>query len=799
VDRFALDFRYALRALLRTPLLFGAAVLTLAVGSGLATGVLAVAYGVLLRPLPYPHPERLVAMTVHSAADENRTVGIALSEFEDWREQFRAFEHVSAHSVAEFTVRGRSDARSVPAAMVTDGFFETLGMRAAEGDTSAIAPGAAVAAISRRLANQLGRDDPWRQQGLTIGGAAFRVGAVIPPTFTVPSDEVDVWIRADEVSAVTLFGYRDQRRFQLIGRLSSGVTLEQAREDARRVAREIDQRQEPRQKRDVTVRLLHERSREEAKRTVLPFVAGAALVLFIACANVSGLLVGRAVARDREFAVRRALGGTVGQILRSCLAESLSVALAGWALGLFIAALVVTAFEKLAAGSVHNLAAVRLDLPVVLGSFFLAIVVAVASGGAPALRAARSEPGNALKHATERVGRGSSAMRSALVVGQIAMTVVLLVAAGLLMRTVQRVAAAERGFNTANSVAMRLPLAQAVRFEVHERAPFLHDLLAQVRALPGVVAAGVGSDLPPNTTQLELTIRIVTDDREEMFALSPAAVTPGYLEALGVTLQKGRLFEERDRVAAPPPIVISEAAARMMFQNRDAVGREWPANLPGPPGKRVKPIVIGVVRDIRHKGLDQAPPAMLYALWEFLAPSNAHLVVRTAGAPASVAPALRRIVHDLDPSLPIFPVETLDEVVSQSIADRTLRLQLAGTFAALALALASVALWGAMAQNVLDRRRELAVRLALGSTGGGAVRLMVRGGAILILLGIVLGEGASAVAARMLQHLLHGVAPFDPLTFTGGAAIAAAISMLACYLPARRAARISPAELLRDA
>ena len=798
MDSLIRDFRYAVRALARTPVLFVAAVLTLAAGTGLATGVLAVAYGILLRPLPYADPDRLVAITVHQLGDEARTVGLRLDEFDGWRSRLRAFERVGAYSTAELTVRGAGDARSVRTAMVTDGFFETLGMSAVEGSTQALARGAASAAISARLADQLESDGPGREDGLTIGTSNFRVGAVMPRGFTFPSDEIDLWVRADEVPEIVLFGFRDQRRFQMTGRLAPGVTIEQAREDVRRVAREIDATQTPGRQRDAMVRGLHERTRQDARATVVPFVAGSALVLLIACANVSGLLVGRAVVRQREFAVRRALGGSMGQILRASLIESFTIAVCGWAVGLGLAHLIVRVFGSLAAGTLPNLQSVRIDPPVLLVSLTLAAIVAVMSGGAPALRAAAADPNAALKNAPDRIGRGSTAVRGALVAGQIALTVVLLVTAGLLMRTVGRIVSAERGFETDNGLAMRLRLTQNVRFEVNERAPFINRLLSDVRALPGVVAAGVGSDLPPNGTQLQMTLRIVKENNEDTYALSAAAVTPGYLEALGVSVISGRLFQERDRVASPPPVVISQAAARMLFDDRDPVGREWPAVLPGPAGTRVNPQVIGVVRDIKHGGLDNTAPAVVYVPWERLAPSNAHVVVRTTGRPDSVGPALRRIVQQLDPSLPLFMPRTMGEVVAESIADRRLRLQLAAAFAGLALALAVVALWGAMAQNVIDRRRELAVRLALGATTGAAVRLMLRGGLILIAAGVAIGVVAGAISARLLRHLLHGISPADPMTFAGGAAVATIISLMACYIPARRAAAVSPSELLRE-
>jgi predicted permease len=375
---------------------------------------------------------------------------------------------------------------------------------------------------------------------------------------------------------------------------------------------------------------------------------------------------------------------------------------------------------------------------------------------------------------------------------------VLLVSAGLLMRTVLRVVSEERGFDADHAMAMRLMLTQTVRFDATERAPFVNRLVTEVRALPGVVAAGVGSDLPPNSTQLLMTVRVVREDNETTFPLSFGAATPGYLEALGARLLKGRLFEERDRLQSPPVAVVSEGAARAIWGDREPIGREWPVGFPARDGRRERPTVIGVIRDIKYGGLDRAAGPAMFAMWERLAPGNAHLVVRTSSRPEDVASAVRRIVQDIDPTLPLFPPKTLDEVVSESIAERRLRVKLAAGFAALALALAAVALWGAVAQSVLDRRHELAVRMALGATTTGAVRLMLRTGVLLIAIGLVLGGAAGAAAARALRHLLHGVSPADPVTFAAGVAIATLVSLAACYVPARRAASISPAELLRQ-
>lgn len=797
------DVRFAIRALMRAPLLFVTAILTLAAGTGLATGMFAVAYGVLLRPLPFPDPQRVVTVPVFRRGADARG-GVRMEEVAEWQQRTRAFDKLAAYTTAEFTLRGVGDARSVRGTMVTAGFFDVLGMPAAEGSTRPIAEGEGAAVLSAHLVDQIGRLGAWRDRGATIGATDFAAAAVMPKTFAFPDVRTDLWVRAEAMPRITLFGGADQRRFTLIGRLAPGVTIEQARDDVRRVVKEIDELAPAasKQERDAAVFVVQERERDAARPSVLPFLGGAVLVLLIACANVSGLLVGRAVSRQREFAVRRALGGGAAHVLRASLAESFAVSLAGWGLGLWIAWLVMRLFESRAGAAIPNLEGVRLDLPVVAASLLLAVLVAVVSGGAPALRAVRSHPHSVLKQTSERIGRGGRAFRGALVVSQIALTVVLLVAAGLLMRTVARIIAAERGFEAQHAAAMRLMLTQTVRFNADERAPFISRLVEQARALPGVVAAGIGSDLPPNANQLAMTIRLVEDRRgtDETHTFGWAAATPGYLEAIGATLVSGRLFDERDRGATPPSLVITESSARALLRDRDPIGRDWPAPLPSAGGKRIRPRVIGVVRDVKYGGLDRSSPALtLFVPWENLAPGNAHLVVRTSGPAQSIGPSLRRIVQDLDPTLPLFPPQTLDEVVSTSMAARRLRLQLAAAFAALALALAAVALWGAVAQSVLDRRHELAVRLALGATRENAVRLMLRGGLVLIALGVVFGGAASAAAAKGLGHFLHGVSPFDPLTFAAGLSVAVIVSLVACYVPARRAAAISPSELLRQA
>lgn len=785
-----------MKRLLRAPLLFVTGALTLAIGVGLSTGVFAVVYGVLLRPLPYPDPDRLVIIERRWAINPGDDTGVPLAEVDEWRRRTRAFERIAGHSSADVALRGAGLPRSARAAMVTSDFFEVLGVAAAEGTTRGITQGSRAAALSHRLVRQVGDAAAWHTSGLTVGAGPFSPAAVMPADFRFPSHAIDVWVNASDANPVGFFSMSDQRRFRLVARLRPGITLHQASGDVARVARELNEGQPEGRHRTASVRPLDAHVRGDARASVLPFAAGAVLVLLIACANVSGLLVGRAAARRREFAVRRALGSGALALLRVSAGETLAIGLCGWVLGVGIAYLVVRAFLVLGDDAIPNLAGSRMDVLAVAMSMLLGVLVTVVTGVAPATRALRTDAGVVLNETSDRLTRGSGAARGALVVAQIAFTVILLVAAGLLMRTVLRILESERGFEVRHALAMRLMLTDTVRYNVADRGPWVDRLVSDARAIPGVAAAGVGSDLPPRGNQIQMTVRIVSDRGDETFALRFAAVTPGYLEAIGATLLKGRLLEDRDRTAAQPAVVITDAAARRMFPSEEPVGKDWPANIPG--SGQVKPKVVGVVRDVKFGGLDRTADPGLFTTWERMAPSESYLVVRTHGDPRAVLADVRGLVPRLEAALPVYPVQLLEDVVAGSMADRRLRLQLAATFAALSLLMASVALWGAVAQNVLDRRRELAIRLALGSTAAGAIRFVVRSGLVLIGIGMLVGVLAAGWSARALDHLLHGVAPWDPLTFTIGPLLAGGVALLACYVPARRAASISPAELLRE-
>ncbi|MPY89748.1 MAG: FtsX-like permease family protein [Luteitalea sp.] len=530
---------------------------------------------------------------------------------------------------------------------------------------------------------------------------------------------------------------------------------------------------------------------------VVIFVIGAALVLLVACANAGSLLLARATARERDVAVRLALGAPRARVLRAFLAEGLLIALAGAALGAILAFGAVRVFTRLAATMLPRLEDVAVDLPVLLASLAIAGLVALLCGTAPALHALRTDVAPAFRQTGGSGSRRARRLTGALVVAQIAASIVLLVGASLLARTVISLLSVDLGIESRRTLATTLMLTDAIGFDGAARKPFVADLMRELRGLPGVRHAGIGSSFPPQQSMVEVAFRVGPSRREarDTGHMGLAAVTPGYFGALGIPLLAGRLLEERDAGRGEPVAVISRSASRMIFDAEDPIGRRLPSRLPG---ARTEPArVVGVVGDVKYSGLHAAAGGTIYIPWEDLPVGVVNLAVRTAGDPLVVAPAIRSVVHGLDPGQPIGTIRPLDDVIARSIADRRLHTLLAGSFAGLALVLALVGLAAALARAVTELRRELAIRTALGSSPHRTVRFMIAKGAALAATGVVAGLAAAALAARGLAGMLYGLGPRDPTTFVGAAALVAFAALLACYLPARRAARVDPAELLR--
>ena len=797
------DVRYAARSLVRQPGVTALAVGMLALGLGLNAAVLAVAYGVLWRPLPYPAVNRLV--TVAQVHPENGPgAGVALGRIDEWNRRLRTVR-VAGYNARERVVRGAGATRVREVATVSGGFFEVIGVPTVEGAVPhlAVGDGRAVvsAALARAVEDETGR--PAVGQAVTIGDGRYDVAAVMPAGFAFPSAEVDAWV-ADRPD------FRGDRG--TVGRLRDGVSLAQVRDDATRVVREdLAARSVPGVERwSAAVTPVEETLLGGVRPVLRVSVAAALLVLVVACANAATLLVGRSVARRREFAVRIALGSGLARLVRAALVEGLAMAAGGLVLGLAAAWAGLRLLAAAAGGVMPRVGAVALDPPVVLAGLVLTLLVGVACGGASVAGAVTPRRAGAVRGDAAALRGGAAAagsraagrLRAGLVAGQIALSIVLLGGAGLLVRTVDRLLAEGAGFDPRQALTARLMLADTSFIEdgAQAQTAFVDSLLERVRGLPGVRAAGVGSVLPPDDDPVSVEF-VYEDDRgaasRREIVLSFGAVTRDYFAALGARLRNGRRFDAGHDLAEVSPVMLSETAARFIHPNRDPIGRPmWYGDIDALDIARESP-VIAVVDDMKYAGLAAPRGGSIYVPWARVPTGVSHLVVRTTGDPMALAPAVRDLIRTLNPSLPAPDVRSLEDHVAGSIAERRLRALPAAGFAALALAVAMVGLFGALARAVAERRQELAVRAAVGASPGRLVRLVLRSAVAVTGAGLAAGLPAAAATGRGLSSLLYGVGPYDPATFAAVAAVVVLTALGASAIPARRAARLDPMVALR--
>jgi predicted permease len=713
---------------------------------------------------------------------------VRLEELEQWRKGLRTVSGVAGWASGEFTVEGLGAPRVLRAALLTEDFFDLLGARPATGRFPRRGePGSAV--VAANLGPAIG-------QSITIGAVALPVTGTLSTAFPIP-DRADLWLPASSIEPLQIGRTSNLRSFQLVARLAPGVSLDQAQDDARRVMREIEIARGGAGVMRVSVDPLSEVLAGQTRPVLLAFTAAAALLLLVACANVAVLLMGRGAARMRERTVRLALGATSARLVRTALLESLLIAAAGAVLGAAIAAYALSILPALVEGALPRRSFDAIGAPAVLTAALIAIVATLLSGLVPAWSAARADAALILRSqnvAGSRAGRRAS---GALVVVQIAMSVVLLIGAGLLGRTVVRLLTTDLGMDGHGTVTFQLRMNEISRFDAATRAPFLLELLRQVRAVPGVEAAGIGTNLPPITAPVAFTIRVVQDGRSETRTFDLASASPGYFEAVRARLVRGRWFETSDETVAPVA-VLSEAAMRHLAPVGDPVGRPTPFGLATPTGARVTPTVIGVIEDIRHRGVDQPASGSIYLLWSALPASTVQLAVRSARGRDDIAPVILQILRELDPSMPLPEARTVDDQVRLSIAGREMRATLVGAFAILAGVLALSGLSTALARSVHERRREIAIRAALGATPERATLYVLRDGLALAGIGLALGFGIAAALGKASATLLYAVSPYDLTTYATVATVVGLLALFAAWLPARRASHIQPLELLRS-
>jgi putative ABC transport system permease protein len=790
------DLRHAARLLGRAPGFTLAAILTLALGVGANTAMFSVVHAVMLRPLPYPEPERLIRIRGGSSAPD----------IEDWRAQAATLEGIAGYRFHFLDLTGGGAAERVDGALVTGELFRVFGARALHGrviDERDDRPGGEkVLVLGHRFwRDRLGSDPAAVGRTVRFSTGEYQVIGVMPSDFRLPGVENDFYAplrpeSAEEAAARgahSLFG---------IARLRADETLAAAQAEMDTVAARLAVAYpEENKDRRVVLAPLHQFLVRDVRRPLVLLLGAVSFVLLIAATNVAGLMLARAAARQKEIAIRASLGAGRGRLARHLLAESLLLAVLGGVAGLVFAHWLVDVVVRLAPPDVPGLDAVRLDPRVLAFTAAVSLATGAGFGLVPALFGSRVSLTGALTDG----GRGSGPqarqrLRRALVVSEIALALVLLVGAGLLLRSLHRLQAVDPGFDATHLVTFNLTPPLRTYGDIPRRTRLFEGVLARVAALPGVEAAGAVSELPFGIGTLFHDF--VIEGRPEVEPgsepeLWSRTASPTYFATMGLPLLEGRLLSDDDRAGAPLVGVINAAAARRFFPGEDPLGRRfaWARD-----SERHWIEIVGVVGDVRGQELSaDEVPAVYTPLAQEQRPWKTWLnfAVRTRRAPEELAAAVRGELAALDPAVPVTRVGAMEDLIARSVAPRRFSLALLGGFALLALALAGVGLHGLIAYAVALRRPEMGVRMALGAAPRDLLRLVVGEGLALAAAGVALGALGAAVLSRSVEAMLFGIRATDPVTFGAVAALVTAVALLACWRPARRAARVDPLLALR--
>ena len=806
MDSLLQDLRYSVRTLVERPGFTVVAVLTIALGVGGTTAMFGVVDAVLLRPLPYAEPDRLVMLWTRTPGGPQAAA--SWPEFVDWREQSHSFADMAVWRGQSVSLTGGAEPERVVGAFVSDRFFPLLGARPALGRTFTAeetdpATARPVAVLGHGLwQRRFGSDPGILGRSLVLNGQSHTVVGVLGPDFDGGNAPAHGWFMGCDVFLpISYFPNkkglaRGETEILVLGRLRPGVDASQAGTDMAVVARRLEQAYpDTHAGRGVEIVPLHEQIVGSFKPALLVLLGAVGLVLLIACANVANLLLARASRRRRELAVRAALGAGRTRLLRQLLTESAVLALLGGALGLLVGHWGLALLLSLAPAGVLP-GSLTLDGRVMAFALVLTAATGVCFGLVPAIQASRPDLDGVLKEAG-RGGSGSAGhrFRDVLVVAEVTLSLVLLVGAGLLLRSAVALQRAELGFRPDHVLTAEFRLPPARYPEPRVIAAFFRQTLERLRAVPGIESAALARAVPFSGNGGSTTFQ-VEGEPEPPKGREPVAqlniVSPDYFRTMGVRQLEGRDFDEHDTADVPSVAVVNETMARQLWPGMDPIGRRLRLRDAG------WVTVVGVVGDVRHSGPSEPPQPQIYTTHEQDARIFACVVARTAGEPMAMAAPMRAALWAVDKDQPVWKVRAMEELVTGSRGTARAMSLLVGVFAAVALALAGVGIYGVMAYAVSQRTREIGIRMALGAASGRVLRLVVGRALVLTSVAIVLGAIGATVLARLLGTLLFGVGPADPVTFGVAAAALASVGTLAAYLPARRAARIDPVRALAE-
>lgn len=812
MEAFLQDVKYGIRMLLKNPGFTAIAILTLALGIGANTAIFSVINAEILRPLPFRDPGKLVRVATSNVRLHTTNGAISYPDFADWRAQNRVFQDMAAYTDASFALTGIDQPAHLEAVTISAGLFNLLGVAPELGRVflpEEDEPRHHVVILSDRLWKaRFGGDAHIIGRVITLDNVGYTVVGVMPASFQYPlqREPAELWsnfgpLRESTDGSPSMADERSAHFLRAIARMKPGVTLAEAQANLDVITAALA-KQYPDSDKYFRAHVTSEQAQmtQEIRPALFVMMVAVGFVLLIACSNVANLLLARATARTREIAIRAALGAGRKRVVRQLLTEALLLGLMAGALGLLVAAWGIAVLVRFSPAEVPQVASIQIDGWVLLFTMVLSLGTGILFGLAPALQVSHANIVDSLKEGalSTTAGRGRHTLRSALVVVETALAVVLLIGSGLLIRSLLRLQSVNPGFDPHNVMTSNVDLPDA-KYADPQKAQFFRELIPQLRSLPGVQSAAAIYPLPMGGDEIRTTFEIAGRPvpRSEEPHASLRTVTPDYFATLRIPLLQGRDFSERDDVAATPVVIINEALARQYFPNENPIGKHIKPSVATSTSQPLMREIVGVVGNVKFRNLSEEWAPESYVPYAQISFGSMTLVVRAAQNPASLAKPIAGTVRSLDKDLPVYAPKTVEQYLDVTIAAPRFNTFLLGIFAGLAMLLTAVGLYGVISYSVAQRTHELGIRLALGAEPRDMLRLVVGQGLQLAAIGVGLGLAAALALTHFLASLLFGVTATDPVSFLGVVALLFAVVLLASYVPARRAMRVDPMVALR--
>jgi predicted permease len=804
------ELRYGLRGLLKQPGFTAISVVTLALGIGANTAMFSVINAVLLRPLPYHEPDRLVTIWEESPQRGLYQLPVSFANLRDWIEQTQTFEQISAYTFTNLNLTGVGEPTRLGTVRASANLFSLVGATPQLGrpflpEEDKENAGHVVILGHALWQSRFGSDAGIVGRSLTLNNQSYTVVGVMPAGFQFPvgfgylgrvlNDPIDVYV---PLAASGRELARGHFSFFAIGRLRHDKTIEQARADMTTIERRLEQ-QYPDGNNGIGVSLVptQEQTVKEIRPALLVLLGAVAFLLLIACANIANLLLARAASRQKEMAIRASLGASRLRVLRLLLTESLMLSLAGGGVGFLLAIWGTEALRSLVPENIPRLNEVGIDARVFAFTLLVSIVTGVVFGFVPALHAANPDLNESLKEGSRGStgGVAGKRTRSILVVAEVALSLVLLIGAGLMIKSFLRLQQMNLGFNPNNTLTVDVSLPSSTYAEENQQVAFFQEALERFRSLPGVQAAGATTGLPLTVELKGSDFRIEGHPEPEAgkeMIINTRSVSPDYFRTLGIGLIKGRDFSDRDKGDAPAVAIINNDLARIYFQGEDPIGKRITFD-----DRQSWMSIVGIIQDVKQLGLDSTAKPEVYFPYSQVAASEMSLVVRTSADPLSLAASVKSQIRMIDRNLPIDSPRTMQQLLAESISGRRFNMLLLTVFAVVALVLAIVGIYGVMSYAVTQRTHEIGIRVAVGAQPRDVYLLVLGQGMMLAVLGVAFGLAGAFALTRLMTTMLFGVEATDPATFVSIAVLLTGVTLAACYIPGRRASRVDPLIALR--